>query len=138
MFDLSNAGYEYFDNTKSIADQTDDNYKYVYGIIVKAEGTAEDAYYADKVDFIGTNKYKPEKIVYDADINYDDKFSPNDISAANGVLNVEHELDAFFMYYFLKADYDRTENGEYKSDKMVKLFDVQEVQKFINTKTTIQ
>lgn len=138
MFDLSNAGYEYFDNTKSIADQTDDNYKYVYGIIVKAEGTAEDAYYASKVDFIGTNKYKPEKIVYDADINYDDKFSPNDISAANGVLNVEHELDTFFMYYFLKADYDRTENGEYKSDKMVKLFDVQEVQKFINTKTTIQ
>jgi hypothetical protein len=54
------------------------------------------------------------------------------------VLNVEHELDAFIMYYFLKADYDRTENGEYKSDKMVKLFDVQEVQKFINTKTTIQ
>ena len=138
MFDLSNAGYEYFDNTKSIADQTDDNYKYVYGIIVKAEGTAEDAYYADKVDFIGTNKYKPEKIVYDADINYDDKFSPNDISAANGVLNVENELDAFFMYYFLKADYDRTADGEYKSDKMVKLFDVQEVQKFINTKTTIQ
>ena len=138
MFDLSNAGYEYFDNTKSVAEQTVDNYKYVYGIIVKAETGAEDSYYADKVDFIGTNKYVPEKIIYDADINYDDKFSNNDTSVANSVLNVEEALDSFTMYYFLKADYDRTAEGESKNDKMVKIFDVQEIKNFISTKITIQ
>lgn len=99
LFDVTERGYEYVDD-KGVA--SDKDYRHVFGIVVKADGNAPAGDYRAKVNYTTDAAAKPERIVYDMDINLDGAYSVNDISSANGVYNALYE--DVYAKNMLKAD----------------------------------
>ncbi len=135
MFDLTDAGYMYVDNNYDENTFTQDATKYahVYGIVVDAIGdfaATEDheKLYRNKVIFLGTTeKYAPENIVYDADINLTDELDVNDYSMNNGIYNVTYDRVSYIKS-ILKADYNH--------DKIVDTDDSNAVKAVVDTAKT--
>ncbi len=109
MYDVSDAPYEYYDYDFATMTATKDatEYKHIYAIVVDAEYGYEDtaeneAMYANNVEF-ASETAKPEKILYNSDINYTGELDVEDFSITNGVYNVLYRGKAFITR-LLKAD----------------------------------
>lgn len=109
MYDVSDAPYEYYDYDFTTMTATKDTteYKHIYAIVVDAEYGYEDtteneAMYANNVEF-ASETAKPEKILYNSDINYTGELDVEDFSITNGVYNVLYRGKAFITR-LLKAD----------------------------------
>ena len=115
MYDVSEAGYTYFDHNYDTNTHTEGRkYQHVYAIVVEAEyGYAEteanEALYASKVAYAGkdaTASYAPVKVTYNADINEMDELHINDYSAVKGIYNNIYDFDKY-QVSILKADFNK-------------------------------
>ncbi|MBE6912326.1 MAG: hypothetical protein E7473_07360 [Ruminococcaceae bacterium] len=109
MYDVSDAGYEYYeyDYNALTATKGTTTYKHVYAIVVEADGVYEateehELKYRRNVKF-DKDADKPVKIVYDSDINYTGELDENDFSQANGIYNALYR-GSNYITRFLKAD----------------------------------
>ena len=127
MYDVSAAGYPYYDHNYDTDTHTEGRkYQHVYAIVVDAvygyEATELNEYlYASGVEYAGKNPeatYAPVKVVYDADINEKDALHMNDYSTVKGVYNSIYAFDRY-QISILKSDYNR--------NKIVNIADAQEV-----------
>lgn len=113
MYDVSDAGYEYFEH-----DYTNNNhkpgkkYQHVYAIVVEAEygyeaTEANEKLYADGVSCVGKDaSYAPIKVTYDVDINDKDALHVNDYSMVKGIYNSIYKCKDY-QISILKADYNK-------------------------------
>ncbi len=127
MFDVTARGYKYVDYnyTENTATESTEAYKHVYGLVVPSigryEATAEyHDRYKSRVGYSFDMVDKPEKVVYDNDINLSEFLDVNDYSMTNGIYNVIFNSSRFAKN-FLKADVngdkmvDSTDAGEVKT-----------------------
>ena len=109
MFDVTASGYKYVDydyTTGTVPAGVE--YKHVYGLVVPSIGVYEatEEYhkqYESRVGYSFDFVDKPEKVVYDNDINLTEVLDVNDYSMTNGIYNVIFNSSRFAKN-FLKAD----------------------------------
>lgn len=137
MFDVSDAGYEYFEHDYANNNhESGGKYDHVYAMIVKAVDLYEATnagrdLYAGKVKFAGSKieeAYAPTKITYDANINIlegiEQELDVNDYSATNAIYNSMYAATRENIVKMLKADY---KNDTLDRDKLVNTLDVSAV-----------
>ena len=109
MFDVTASGYKYVDyNYATGTAPAGVEYKHVYGLVVPSigryEATAEyHKQYESRLGYSFDFVDKPEKVVYDNDINLTEVLDVNDYSMTNGIYNVIFNSSRFAKN-FLKAD----------------------------------
>ncbi len=131
MYDVSDAGYTYFEHDyENDIHQEGTKYQHVYAIVVEAEygyeATEENEdLYARGVKYEGkdeTASYAPVKVTYNADINDKDALHVNDYSTVKGVYNSIYDYDKY-QISILKADYNK--------NKLVNTADAQDVKNVV-------
>ncbi len=125
MYDVSDAPYEYYDYDFATMTATKDatEYKHIYAIVVEAEYGYEDtaeneAMYANNVEF-ASESAKPEKILYNSDVNYTGELDVEDFSITNGIYNVLYRGKAFITR-LLKADANGNKLVDTEDARMIK------------------
>lgn len=109
MFDVTASGYKYVDYDYATGTAPAGvEYKHVYGLVVPSIGVYEatEEYhkqYESRVGYSFDFVDKPEKVVYDNDINLTEVLDVNDYSMTNGIYNVIYNSSRFAKN-FLKAD----------------------------------
>ena len=125
MYDVSDAPYEYYDYdfTTMTATKDDTEYKHIYAIVVEAEYGYEDTtenevMYANNIEFASESD-KPEKILYNSDVNYTGELDVEDFSITNGIYNVLYRGKAFITR-LLKADANGNKLVDTEDARMIK------------------
>lgn len=117
MYDVTENGYKYVDYSTGTANESDKEYRHVFGIVVKADG-GNAADYRTRVRYTTDAAAQPERIVYDMDVNFDRIYDVNDISAANGVYNALYA--DVYARNMLKADANADKYVDTKDVELVK------------------